>query len=262
MAVSQNQRLQKAAAKAAKRKAVVAQKLAQERRDSLISKPRHIDFATSPIRDCLFTTGAFESGVGTLIVARSLSGGRVGFAAFLLDLWCLGVKDGFYHVRSASEFQEYVEHLGAASPLEPIEPSEARRLLRSLVSYAASLGFPASSLYADLEPIFGDTPLADTTFTFGKDGKPFYAVGPHDSQRRIRRILATLAAKLGEHGFDFISPFDAFDGDFDDEDDEDADFDEDGETIEGEVVEAVEGAKTGDDPDTPQGDARHPLRTA
>ncbi len=45
MAVSQGQRLRKAAAKSAKRKVVAAEKLSVERRELTISKPHHIDMA-------------------------------------------------------------------------------------------------------------------------------------------------------------------------------------------------------------------------
>ncbi len=109
MAVSQGQRLRKAAAKAAKRKVVAAGKLAAERRELTISKPRHIDMANSPIRGCFLTADAFEHGMATLVVARNLSLGRVGVGGFLLDLWCLGVKDAFFYVVAGADFDDMID---------------------------------------------------------------------------------------------------------------------------------------------------------
>ena len=231
MAVSQNQRLRKAAAKAAKRKAIVAKKKAQEPRDISISKPRRIDFATSPISKCLINRSAFAAGTATIIVARTLPHGRLGVASFLVDLLCRGVKDAFYRVMPALDFDDAFFGLDAQDPLEPIEPSAARKLVYGAVEYAASIGLPPAPAYADIEPIFGDTPLADETFTYGKNGKPVYFPGPADTPRTVKRVLKTLTDKLGADGFDYVAPFGSYDDDFDDQDDDDQ-----REVIEGEVA--------------------------
>jgi hypothetical protein len=232
MAVSQNQRLRKAAAKAAKRKAVVAEKKTQERRDISISRPRHIDFATSPIHKCLINRSAFASGTVTIIVARTLPLGRFGVASFLVDLLCRGVKDAFFRVMPARDFDNAFSGLNARDPLEPIEPSAARKLVHGAVEYAASIGLPPTPAYADIEPIFGDTPLADERFTYGKNGKPLYLPGPSDTPRVVKRVLKTLSDKLGADGFDYVVPLGSHDDDFDDQNDHD----DQGEVIEGKVA--------------------------
>ena len=142
MAVSRGERLRKAAAKAAKRKVVAAERLAQGRRESGISKLRHIDMAKSPIRACLITRDTFGRGIGTLVVARDLPFGRVGVGGFLLDLWCLGVKDAYFRVVSGADFEGIVGHLYQETGKEDMAPSAARRLVAAAVDYAASLGFP------------------------------------------------------------------------------------------------------------------------
>lgn len=221
MAVSRGQRLRKAAAKAVKRKQTVEQKKAAERRELAVSKPRHIDFPNAPLRACLISANAFENGVATLLVARDLAHGRVGMAAFLIDVWCQGVKDAFFRVETALDFEDYVDNLEDLTPLEEIDPSRARKLLRGAVEYAASLGIPPSDAFAEIEPIFGDVALADETFAYGRDGKPFYAPGVNDSPARRRRVLAALEAKVGADGFDYLLDLDFDDQpEFDDEEEE------------------------------------------
>ncbi len=215
MPVSQNQRLRKAAAKAAKRKVVVAEKLARERRELTISKPRHIDFATSPIVACTVSQDVESKGLGTLSVARKLSLGRFGVAVFLLDTWCLGVKDAFFRVYDAEDYEAYCENLESVESQEPIEPARARKYLRDAAAYGLSNGFPPPDNFAECERILGDVPPAEATFAFGQNGRPHYVEGPNDSRSRVLNILKQLESKFGPDGFDYTSAFDVF-GDEDD----------------------------------------------
>ena len=208
MAISQNQRLRKAAAKAAKRKAEVAAKLQRDRRELAISKPRHIDLAACPIVACQITQGFEARGLGTLMVARKLSLGRYGAAFFLLDLWCLGVKDAFFRVLDAEDYDYYLEHSDEAHPSEPIAPEVARKLLRDTAAYGRQNGFAPPDELADMELIFGDAAPAETSFTFGVDGRPYYAIGPDDPPARVKRILERLDFTLGPSGYDYAYPLD------------------------------------------------------
>ena len=191
MPVSQNQRLRKAAAKAAKRKGVVAEKLARERRDLTISKPRHIDFAASPIVACRVTSGIQGAGIGTLTVARKLSLGRFALSVFLLDLWCLGVKEAYFRVADSEQYEFFSENAEAGGETEAIDPARARRLARDAAAYGAANGFPPPADFVEVERIFGDVAPAGAPFVFGQDGKPHYVAGPRDSARRSTRIRET-----------------------------------------------------------------------
>lgn len=215
MPVSQSQRLRKAAAKAAKRKAVVAEKLANERRELRISKPRHVDLASAPIAACLLTVDIENIGLGTLIVARKLSLGRYGTAVFLLDLWCLGVKDAFFRVDEADDFDSLRESLEDGGASEPVEPGRARRLLRDAAAYGAANGFAPPLELAEVERLLSDVEPAGEPYPFGDNGRVHYIVGVTDSRRRVAYVLATLTEKFGSSGFDVTYPLD--DGELDEE---------------------------------------------
>jgi hypothetical protein len=225
MAVSQNQRLRKAAAKAAKRKAAVSEKLEAERRERSISKPRHVDLAVSPVVACTMTQDFEQSGIGTLLVARKLTLGRYGVCFFLLDLWCLGIKDAYFRVLDAEEYEFYREHSDETASA-PMELAVARKLVRDAAAYGKANGFEPPDDFAELDRFFGDVAPADATFKFGVDGKPYYVVGPNDPPARVRRILETLEFNLGADGFQYQYPL---------EEDEEAYDDEDG-VIEGELA--------------------------
>jgi hypothetical protein len=206
MPVSPGQRLRKAAAKAVKRKAIVAEKLAKERRELRISKPRHVDLASSPIVACLLTAGVENVGEATLTVARKLSLGRFAVGVFLLDLWCLGVKDAFFRVDEAEDYEAFREDMEAGGLFEPIAPARARLLLREAVAYGAANGFPPLPEHVEMERLLGDVEPAGEPFAFGDNGRPHYVVGANDTRRQADFIVATLTEKFGPNGFDVTYP--------------------------------------------------------
>jgi hypothetical protein len=226
MPVSQSQRLRKAAAKAAKRRVVAAEKLAQDRRELNISKPRHIDLATSPIVACMATEDFESKGMATVTVVRKLSLGRYGLVMFLLDTFCLGVKDAFFRVADADQYEIYRNGLAVAGGTASIEPARARKLVRDAADFGAANGFPPPADFAEFERIFGDVAPSEETFTFGRDGKPYYVAGPYESAQRSEYVRKMLEQRFGPGGFHFTIPLDLFD-----------DEDYEGDVIEGEAVE-------------------------
>ena len=52
--------------------------------------------AHAPIHESLVPASLFEQGIGNLLFSRSLPDGRVALGAFLLDVFCLGVKNAFF----------------------------------------------------------------------------------------------------------------------------------------------------------------------
>ena len=62
---------------------------------------------------------------------------------------------------------------------------------------------PPPSSFGDI-----DAGACPTAYAFGKDGKPLYIAGPHDTPARIRKILRTLIDNVGEDNFDYVLPFD------------------------------------------------------
>jgi hypothetical protein len=205
MAQSQNQRLRRLAEKAARRKVVVAQKRKAEAPMSGGSDViRIIEAADAGELACQVTDNIFDIGIGWVVAARHLPSGSVGASIFLVDVWCLGIKDAFFTVLPERKFKEHVNVMSGEYRLVPIDPPDARKLLQDAAEYAASFGLMPSENFTKTQLIFGDTPFSEETFTFGKDGKPFYVSGPHDSPTRKRRIMDSLEKHAGWGDFDYL----------------------------------------------------------
>ena len=205
MATSQSHRLRRAAQKASRRKAVVAEKRKTETATKGGGQAQVAVATRAPVKACIVSDRLFAEGIGQLVLARTLPSGMVAASFFLLDVWCLGVKDAFFAVMTPQKFGDRKDELSRQQSFTDIDPSIARKLLHDAAIYAAGLGLAPSEDFAQAEAIFGDIPMAMETFPFGKNGKPFFISGPHDSPTRIRRILDTLAKRAGPDGFDFIA---------------------------------------------------------
>ncbi len=164
--------------------------------------------ANGPVRGCFVPTDLFLHGIGTVILARATGFGEVAVAAFLVDTFCLGIKEAFFRRLDEDEFEAMMDGADAASPLSSCEPAFARKLLREAAAYARSIGFPPHPDFAAIERLFGevDADASDTTFEFGLEGRPLYVPGPTETGAQIRRRFSTLRARLGIDGFAFSHP--------------------------------------------------------
>jgi hypothetical protein len=206
MATSQSHRLRRAAQKASRRKAVVAENRKAGAATKGGAQARQVVVAArAPVKACIVSDGLFAEGIGQLILARTLPLGMVAASFFLIDVWCLGIKDAFFVVMTPQKFEDRMDELSRQQPFVDIDPPVARKLLHDAAVYAAGFGLAPSEDFAQAEGIFGDIPMAMETFPFGKNGKPFFISGPHDSPTRIRRTLDTLVKRAGPDGFNFMA---------------------------------------------------------
>jgi hypothetical protein len=152
-----------------------------------------------------------DSGLVAVLVAREDRNQGVSVCGYLLDVYCLGVKNVLGPQRMPRhELRRFAATYFAAwdDPGLPIPVDLARHLVFGAADYARSLGFTPHSDFAAgrkmLEP--WEEPSA---IRFGRDGKPFYTEGPYDD---ARHVIRTLEAAVGRGNFHFtVSTLDAFD---------------------------------------------------
>jgi hypothetical protein len=192
----------KRARKAQKRKQVVAQK---RRAEALAAglPARVLRAANAPIQHCFLSESLFELGMGTLVLARGATRIHVEFSSFLLDTFCLGIKDVMFESVDGEVFEDYMEATEAESPMVAVDPGYARKLLRDLAAWSQSIGFAPHRDFAAVERMFGDVSVdaSEAVFRFGRDGKPVYIPGPTDTGPLIQRRIAQLRKVLGDDGF-------------------------------------------------------------
>jgi hypothetical protein len=142
------------AAKAQRRKAVVASRKQQE---SLAgSLPARLARASRlPIQQCVLQESLFSIGVGAIALLRGSSPRAVTAAVFLCDL-TMGVKDTFVRELDGAEIDDYIDGLAGPTTLGDLQPETARCLLQELNERAARFGFRPHHDFATIEKLFGD----------------------------------------------------------------------------------------------------------
>lgn len=203
MARDERRRQKKLAKKYSKQKAA-KKELARRRAGGLAI--RLADIARAPVHHCLLFGDLVHGGMARLLFSRRLNDGQIAFTLFLLDGYCLGVKDAVGGFAIASQYDERFGPQSAHwhSP-QKVSPEYAKKLLEELVEYARKLGFAPPVSFKSLMPIFGDVDAALCTdqFTFGDMGKPHFISGPNDSLERCLQIRDRLRESVGEGNFGF-----------------------------------------------------------
>ena len=205
MAANDKRRQKKLERRNAKRKQR-QRELVKERHRGLSDRLKSI--AEAPILDSLITEGFWDGGTGQAILSRQLPSGEVAFAAFLVDRYCLGVKDAFGDIRTKGEYREMLEYVEENTSLQKLPPADLRCLVEEAVEYARDLGFEPHTDYRRVQPIFGEIDVQEATehYEFGREGKPFFIAGPDDDAQRCQRILSILEDRCGKDGFHYMLP--------------------------------------------------------
>jgi len=194
----------KRARKAQRRKQVVAQKRRAEILEASLPA-RVLRAAHAPIQHCFLTESVFDIGMGTLVLARGATPHHLALSSFLIDTFCLGIKDVMFESVESEVFEMHMDATDAGSPIVSVDPSYARKLLRDLAAWSQSIGFAPHRDFAAAERMFGDVSAdaSDAVFRFGRDGKPVYIPGPNDTAHLIQRRIEQLQKYLGDDGFGF-----------------------------------------------------------
>jgi hypothetical protein len=171
-------------------------------------------YAKYPLYECLVPSGLFETGLGTIIATRQSPSGEIAVSAFVVDVFCLGVKDAFFKVASKESYHNTIKprlvetHEG--QHFENTHPSCVRKLIEGAVDYAGELGFSPHPDYRKAKAIFGDIDAGacPVKYVFGQEGMPMYIRGPNESITQARKIVAQLDKRCGEGNYHYLVALD------------------------------------------------------
>jgi hypothetical protein len=210
MVLDPRKRQKKLERKTAKRKSQ-KQTLFQQNPTDL--RMRFQNAAAAPVLHSQATETLWKDGIGHVLLSREINPGQIAFAVFLVDMYCLGVKNAIWNIRPFAEVESLAGKLSRGHKSVKLKPESARKLVEGAVEYARNLGFSPHDDYQRARLIFGDIDSAACTeeFVYGRDGKPYFIAGPHDDPMRCRQIVSTLNSRVGPEGHHFLMPVPAGD---------------------------------------------------
>jgi len=173
------------------------------------------DMRNYPLHECLINPHWREAGHARVLVSRKKPDGRIAFGAFLVDLYCLGVKEVIADEDTPkSKYESLKPMVYMDGDPVPCDPHLGHTVIYGAVKYARSLGFePHEDFEEGKDVLMPESAINfDLSVKFGKDGKPFYVQGPEDD---VDHVLAMLKKSVGEGNFSFISEADMGVGDED-----------------------------------------------
>lgn len=189
-----------------------------------------------PIHECFMVKDDQGAGVVMIVVVRKHANGHLTGAHFLVDLWCLGVKDSLlfcnlpeheYEMKVKADYEE--EDI----ELEYIDYPRAHTLIYGAMAFAGKYGFRPHKSFDSCRMVLApeeELPI-DGSVVFGCEGKPTFVASEDDDFSKINKIIATLEKTAGPGNYDYLTAFDEEMDDDDEELDEDLwdEFDEDDE---------------------------------
>src|ERR1035437_2347946 len=94
-----------------------------------------------PIYECLVNEIWKEEGIANIIIARKHINGNITVCFYLVDLFCLGVKDTHYMFNIGSE--EYQKIISNGEDMEPVSIRYAlvHNIIYAALEYAEEFGF-------------------------------------------------------------------------------------------------------------------------
>ncbi len=161
-----------------------------------------------PFHGCWIMAGWRGAGITPVVVARLQEADRIMFGVYMVDLFCLGIKDAFAKTDySLNRFDRELPQFCSGDP-KPCSIELAHEVIYGALEYAAKLGFHPHPDFTRLKTdLILDPPEAHPRVNhvaFGKDGKPFYVSGPFDDENKSRFVINTLKRTCGEGNFEYL----------------------------------------------------------
>lgn len=148
------------------------------------------------------TAESGESGLVNILVARE-KGSSVSVCGYLVDVWCLGVKNALgpksVDRRKLPGFTDWYFRSYDQPPLA-VSIELAKHVVFGAIKYAHELGFEPHPDFVGCVSHLG-TWEGSSDITFGHEGKPMYVQGPYDD---AARIIRTLRRSVGDDNFHYI----------------------------------------------------------
>lgn len=156
-----------------------------------------------------------------LVVSRKHINGNLTYAAFLVDLYCLGVKDTtFAFNRSVLEYDEMITSYNQEDfRLKRIDYKLAHNIIFAGYDFATEIGLPSHPDFNKTTRFIleeDDEKIELIEVACGMNGIPTLIMGP-DNEAECKRTMVKLNFTIGESGYRVINEIESWNDDIDED---------------------------------------------
>jgi len=169
---------------------------------------------TLPIGTCYINANWRDSGLAVIFVCRRHINGHITHAAYMVDVFCLGLKESFWTFnQDPLDFKDFMEKQQQANsqgvPLMKTDYVLVHNIIYGAIEYAGEFGFfPHKSFETSRFMLEEDDDHIEVIdLEFGYKGKPLYISSPGRPNER-NRVLAQLDKNPGKGNYEFITEAD------------------------------------------------------
>lgn len=170
-----------------------------------------------PISQCYINDDWKEGGLASICIVREHASGNISMCMYMVDIFCLGVKDTFFQYNiSTYELEEYLDRMRNDLDLISIPYDLAHNIIFAAEEFAEEYGIKPHKDFTLTTRFFleeDDENIPLIEIECGRDGKPFYINNGYENKVREAQILNLLNKTAGEGNYHFT-----VNGDFDDDD--------------------------------------------
>lgn len=170
-----------------------------------------------PIYECWLSSDWEESGTASIFVSRIHTNGNVTFAMYLIDLFCLGIKESLYYFNQTKrDYNNFLNKMKENVRIEKVDYLLVHNIIFAAIEYADELGFKPTKHFTSvsqyiLEEDTDEVELMD--ISCGCNGKPMFIKTEFMSNGEAKRVIAQLDRSVGKGNYSVIlNEYDEEDG--------------------------------------------------
>lgn len=159
-----------------------------------------------PIYKCWINNNWKEQGMANVIVSRIQSNGNFTFAVYLVDLFCLGIKDTFFNINMEKQmFDNCVRNFDDANQMIEIDYVLAHNIIYASIEYAEDLGFYPHQDFIFTSKYIIEEDTEDFEYIeieCGDNGRPHFVMSDFYNNAQTKAIINQLDKSVGSGNFD------------------------------------------------------------
>lgn len=152
-----------------------------------------------PIYECKALKNWEEVGLSPVFVSRELTKNSYVFICYLVDFWCLGIKDTT--CKYGISKNELAQIYNKCDDLVTISYQDARSMILGALDFANAIDIAPHASWNGLPSSFIEAHLKfEKKFSFGQEGKHHYVSGPSDYELyNVEEIVAKVSQAQGHY---------------------------------------------------------------